>query len=159
LGVTCKDRLEQYLRENGVPFEVQHHPRVFTAQEVAAVEHIPGDRLAKVVMAVADDKPVMLALPASYRVDTEKAAAMVGTGQLRLADEREFESQFSDCEVGAMPPFGNLYDVDVYVDEALAREQTIVMRAGTHTDTLSLRYSDFARLVQPRVGEFGRHTA
>ena len=157
--MSCKDRLEQYLRDNGVPYQVQHHARVFTAQEVAAVEHIPGDQLAKVVMAVADDKPVMLALPAPYRVDTSKAAEVVGARQLRLADEREFDSRFPDCEVGAMPPFGNLYDVDVYVDESLAREQTIVMRAGTHTDTLSLRYDDFARLAQPRVGDFARHAA
>jgi Ala-tRNA(Pro) deacylase len=155
--MSCKDRLEEYLSDNGVPFQVQHHARVFTAQEVAAAEHIPGKQLAKVVMAVADGQPVMLALPASYRVDRTKAAAVLGVTEVRLAKEREFAATFQDCEVGAMPPFGNLYGVDVYVDQTLADDETIVMRAGTHTDTLSLRYVDFARLVQPSVGQFGRH--
>lgn len=155
--MSCKDRLEEYLRENGVPFQVQHHARVFTAQEVAAAEHIPGHQLVKVVIAVADNKAVMLALPASYRVDQTRAAKLLGVGELRLATEQEFAATFPDCEVGAMPPFGNLYGVDVYVDEALTNDETVVMRAGTHTDTLSLRYADFARLVHPNVGQFGRH--
>jgi Ala-tRNA(Pro) deacylase len=155
--MSCKDRLEEYLRDNGVPFEVQHHARVFTAQEVAAAEHIPGKQLAKVVMAVADGKPVMLALPASYQVDRARAAAVLGVTEVRLAEEREFAARFPDCELGAMPAFGNLYGADVYVDQTLADDETIVMRAGTHTDTLSLRYADFARLVQPSVGQFGRH--
>ena len=155
--MSCKDRLEEYLRENGVPFQVQHHARVFTAQEVAAAEHIPGHRLVKVVIAIGDSKPVMLALPASYRVDQTRAAELLGVGELRLATEQEFAATFPDCEVGAMPPFGNLYGVDVYVDEALTNDETVVMRAGTHTDTLSLRYADFARLVHPNVGQFGRH--
>jgi Ala-tRNA(Pro) deacylase len=153
----CKARLEEYLRDNAVPFQVQHHARVFTAQEVAASEHIPGKQLAKVVMAVADGKPVMLALPASYRVDQTRAAEALGVTELRLAEEREFAAAFPDCEIGAMPLFGNLYGVDVYVDQTLADDETIVMRAGTHTDTLSLRYTDFARLVHPHVGKFGRH--
>ena len=106
-------------------------------------------------MAVAASKPVMLALAASYRVDRTKAAVLVVT-EVRLAEEQEFAATFPNCEVGAMPPFGNLYGVDVYVDQTLADDETIVMRAGTHTDTLSLRYADFARLVQPSV-QFGRH--
>ena len=155
--MSCKDRLEQYLRDNGVPYQVQHHARVFTAQEVAAVEHIPGDQLAKVVMAVADDKPVMLALPAPYRVDTSKAAEVVGARQLRLADEREFDSRFPDCEVGAMPPFGNLYELPVVVDQQLAEDEYIVFPVGTHTETMRLRYDDFARLVRPVVADVARH--
>ncbi len=155
--MSCNDRLAEYLRDNGVPFQVQRHTRVFTAQEVAATEHIPGKQLAKVVMAVADGKPVILALAASYRVDWTKAAAVLGVTEVRLAEEQEFAATFPDCEVGAMLPFGNLYGLDVYVDQILADDETIVMRAGTHTDTLSLRYADFARRVQPSVGQFGRH--
>jgi Ala-tRNA(Pro) deacylase len=154
--VECKDRLEGYLRENRVSFEAQHHPRAVAAQEVAASEHVPGKMLAKTVMVLADEEMAMLALPASYQVDLEKAAAALGAGEVRLAEEEEFEGTFPDCEVGAMPPFGNLYSVSVYVEETLAEDETIVFRAGTHTDTMSVRYADFERLVEPTVAEFAR---
>jgi len=150
----CRDRLEEYLRENGVPFEVQHHPRAITAQEVAATEHVPGRMLAKVVMVVVDGQMVMLSLPAPYQVDLEKVGKVLGAEETRLADEEEFESTFPDCEVGAMPPFGNLYDLPVYVEEALAEDETIFFRAGTHTDTMSVRYADYERLVELTVAEF-----
>ena len=109
----CRDRLEDYLRKNGVPFEVQHHPRAITAQEVAASEHVPGRMLAKVVMVLADGEMVMLTLPAPYQVDLEKVGKMLGAEEARLADEEEFEGAFPDCEIGAMSPFGNLYDLPV----------------------------------------------
>jgi Ala-tRNA(Pro) deacylase len=150
----CRDRLEEYLRENGVPFEVQHHPRAITAQEVAATEHVPGKMLAKVVMVLVDGEMVMLSLPAPYQVDLEKVGKVLGAEVARLADEEEFESTFPDCEVGAMPPFGNLYDLPVYVEEALAEDETIFFRAGTHTDTMSVRYADYEQLVEPTVAEF-----
>jgi Ala-tRNA(Pro) deacylase len=152
----CRDRLEDYLRENGVPFEVQHHPMAFTAQEVAAAEHVPGKMLAKVVMVSADGEMAMLSLPAPYQVDLEKAGKMLGAEEARLAQEEEFEGAFPDCEVGAMPPFGNLYGLPVYVEEALAEDETIFFRAGTHTDTMSVGYADFERLVEPTVGDFAR---
>jgi Ala-tRNA(Pro) deacylase len=155
--VECKDRLEGYLRENRVPFEAQHHPRVVTAQEVAASEHVPGKMLVKTVMVLADGKLTMLALPATYQVDLEKAAAALEAGEVRLAEEEEFEGTFPDCEVGAMPPFGNLYGVPVYVEKVLAEDETIVFRAGTHTDTMSVKYADFERLVEPTVSEFAQH--
>ena len=152
----CRDRLENYLHENGVFFEVQHHPRVVTAQEVAATEHIPGKMLAKTVMVLADDEMAMLALPAPYEVDLEKVGEALEAREVRLAEEEEFENAFPDCEVGAMPPFGNLYELPVYVEEALAEDETIFFRAGTHTETMSLRYADFEQLVQPSVAEFAR---
>ena len=149
----CKDRLEAYLREKQVPFDVRHHPRAITAQEVAASEHVPGKMLAKTVMVLAGGKMVMLALPAPYQVDVDKAGKVLG-GEVRLAKEEEFENTFPDCEVGAMPPFGNLYEVPVYVEAALAEDETIVFRAGTHTDTMSLSYADFERLVEPTIAGF-----
>jgi Ala-tRNA(Pro) deacylase len=154
----CKEKLETYLRESKVPFQVQHHPRVYTSQEVAASEHIPGKMLAKVVMVLADGASVMLALPAPYRVDLGKAGAVLGAKDVRLAREEEFAAAFPDCEVGAMPPFGNLYAVPVYVDKSLAEDESIVFQAGTHTDTMSLKYADFERLVRPIVADFARHT-
>ena len=149
----CKDRLEAYLREKQVPFAVRHHPRAITAQEVAASEHVPGKMLAKTVTVLVDGKMVMLALPAPYQVDMDKAGKALGV-EVRLAHEEEFENTFPDCEVGAMPPFGNLYEVPVYVEAALAEDETIVFRAGTHTDTMSLSYADFERLVEPTIAEF-----
>jgi len=150
----CKDRLEAYLREKQVPFEVRHHPRAVTAQEVAASEHIPGKMLAKTVMVLADGKMVMLALPAPYQVDMDKAATVLGVEHVRLAKEEEFEDTFPDCDVGAMPPFGNLYEVPVCVEATLAEDETIVFRAGTHTDTMSVSYGDFERLAEPTIAEF-----
>ena len=152
----CRDRLEEYLRENRVPFETQHHPRAVTAQEVAATEHVPGKLLAKTVMLLADGQMVMLALPAPYQVDLEKAAAALGVKEARLAEEDDFEDTFPDCEVGAMPPFGNLYGVPVYVEESLAEDDMIIFRSGTHTDTMSVSYADFERLVEPTAAEFAR---
>jgi Ala-tRNA(Pro) deacylase len=148
--------LEGYLRENRVPFETQHHPRAVAAQEVAASEHVPGKILAKTVMVLADGQMVMLALPAPYQVDLEKATAALGVKEARLAEEEEFEDTFPDCEVGAMPPFGNLYGVPVYVEESLAEDDMIIFRSGTHTDTMSVSYADFERLVEPTVAEFAR---
>ncbi len=150
----CKEKLEVYLREQQVPFEMQQHRRVYTAQEVAESEHIAGKRLAKVVLIWADGKMTMLVLPASYRVDVEHVGQVIGAAHVRLAHEEELAVAFPDCEVGAMPPFGNLYDLLVYVDPALAEEETIVIQAGTHTDTMSLAYADFARLVNPTVVKF-----
>lgn len=152
----CKDKLENYLRENAVSFEVQHHPRAVAAQEVAATEHVPGKMLAKTVMVLADEKMVMLALPAPYQVNLEKAGEVLGAEEVRLAEEEEFEGTFPDCELGAMPPFGNLYGLPVYVEEALVEDETIFFRAGTHTDTMSVGYADFERLVEPTVAGFAR---
>ncbi len=150
----CKERLEAYLRDNGVGFQMQHHPQAFTAQEVAASEHISGYRLAKVVMVLAGSDLVMTVLPAPARVDLDELGSVVGKGELRLAEEDEFAPRFPDCEAGAMPPFGNLYDVPVYVDDSLADQDSIFFEAGTHTDTMSMRFEDFKNLVQPQIGSF-----
>jgi Ala-tRNA(Pro) deacylase len=151
-----KERLETYLREQGVPYQVQHHPLAYTAQQVAEREHVPGRLVAKVVLAYADGRPVLLALPAPRRVDLARAVDVVGAESVRLAEERELERAFPDCEVGATPPFGNLYGLPVYVDRTLAADDVIVCQAGTHTDTVSLRFADFERLVRPVVADFAR---
>lgn len=150
----CKDKLEECLREHQIPFEVQQHARAFTAQDVAASEHIPGKTVVKVVIVFADGRMVMLALPAPYRVDFSRVGAALGAKQVRLADEAALSAAFPDCEVGAMPPFGNLYHLPVYVDKRLAEDESIVFPVGTHTETMRLTYADFARLVNPTVAEF-----
>jgi Ala-tRNA(Pro) deacylase len=147
-----RDRLENHLRENGVVFGVQEHPTAYTAQKTAAFEHVPGRMFAKVVMASTDADLIMLVLAASTVVDVSKVSEVLGK-QARLASEGEFASAFPDCEVGAMSPFGNLYDVAVYVDRALGRNERIVFQAGTHTVTMNVAYQDFERLARPIVAD------
>lgn len=152
----CKERLAQYLTEQGVPFKALTHPTAYTAQEVAAAQGVSGKQLAKVVIVKADDKPAMLVLQASAMVDLRKAAQALGAKSITLAREGDFAELFPDCEVGSMPPFGNLYNVPVYVDEGLAGQQEIVFAVGTHTDTFKMKYADFARLASPVVRAFAK---
>lgn len=149
------DKLRRYLDDNLVRYEPLTHPAAFTAQEIAALQHVKGRDFAKVVMAEASHGPVMVVLPATRRLDVLKLAAVLRSDRpVRLAHEDEFGHLFAPCEPGAMPPFGNLFGVPVYVDRSLADEETIVFQAGTHTDTVRMRYADFAALVHPVVGDF-----
>lgn len=147
------DHLAGYLRHEGVPFALHQHPAYYTTQELARIEHVAGGRMAKVVMVFADDHPAMLVLPAPAQVSVEAAAAALGRRRVRLAHEEEFTPLFPDCDAGAMPPFGNLYGVPVYVDAGLAREEVIVFQAGTHRHTMELAFADFVRLARPRIVE------
>lgn len=153
--MTSKERLERYFTENGVSFNVTPHAEVYTAQEVAAVEHVPGMFVAKVVIAMVDGAPTMLVLPAPFRVDMAKLKSALRAKTAALATEDEFGGLFPDCELGAMPPFGNLYDVPVVVDRRLAEDPKIVFRAGNHRETMTIAYQDFERLVHPTIAEFG----
>ena len=151
--MTCKEKLETFLRDNSVPFEVHHHPPAYTAQRVAQAEHVSGRTVVKTVMAFADTSLVMLALPAHRKANLARAAAAAGANEVRLAHEDEFASSFPDCEVGAMPPFGNLYGIPVYADNELAADETIVFNAGTHEDTVHMKFADFQRLAAPRMAD------
>jgi Ala-tRNA(Pro) deacylase len=155
-ALLCKAKLATYLRANQVPFETQQHRTAYTAQDVASSEYLPGQLMAKVVIAIADGALMMLVLPADRRADLRKVRVTLGARELRLADEHEFADRFPDCELGAMPPFGNLYDLPVYVDHTLTRDKTIFFQAGTHSDTMRIRYADFARLVEPTVVDIAR---
>jgi len=144
-------KLREYLDTNRIHYQVLSHRQAFTAQEVAAAQHVSGKELAKVVMLRSAGNFFMAVLPAPYRVDLERARAVIGRTDLVLATEEEFRGLFPQCEAGAMPPFGNLYGMPVYVDERLTQDEEIVFNAGTHTQTVKMKYADFARLVQPRV--------
>jgi Ala-tRNA(Pro) deacylase len=146
------ERLQRYLDENDISYAVRSHPVAFTAQELAAAEHVPGGVVAKVVIAFVDDEMVMLVLPATRSVDLWQLGVLVGGRPYRLAHEEEFTPRFADCDAGAMPPFGNLYGVPVYLDEPLAAHDRIVFQACTHTETIELATADFRRLVDPVVG-------
>jgi Ala-tRNA(Pro) deacylase len=150
--------MEQYLRENGVPFETMTHAQAYTMQEVAAKLHVSGKQVAKVVMVKADKKMVMLVIPAPSRLNFAKVRALLDAAKVSLAKEEEFADLFPDCATGAMPPFGHLYDVPLYLDQALAEEANIIFRVGTHRHTMKIAYDEFARLAQPTVGEFAGYS-
>ena len=143
--------LKEYLDRHKIAYEVIPHSRAYTAQETAATAHVPGRDLAKTVMARVDGRMAMLVLPAQYRVDFRLLCNLIGTEDIELATEKEFRTLFPDCEPGAMPPFGNLYEMDVYVAEQLADEKAIAFNAGTHTELIRMAYSDFERLVSPKT--------
>jgi Ala-tRNA(Pro) deacylase len=155
----CQARLEEYLRQNTVPYDVEQHRTAFTAQELAQAEHIPGKTVAKVVVARADGNMTMFVLPATYMLEYARAAEVTGSREVSLCGEGELAAAFPDCEVGAMPPFGNLYGLPVYVDRHLAEDESIVFAAGTHATTIRMLYADYQRLVTPRVEEIGRSRA
>jgi len=147
-------KLREFLDSQKVPYEVLSHRQAFTAQEVAAAQHVSGLELAKVVLLRCGREFIMAVLPAPYLVDLDRAAAALGKPNLALATEPEFKGLFPQCEPGAMPPFGNLYDLPVYVDQTLSRDAEIVFNAGTHTQTVKMKYADFARVVRPKVASF-----
>jgi len=149
----------KYLKSNRVRFQLRHHPARYTAQEVAAAEHISGEEVAKVVILKADERHVMCVLPATCIVDMEQAAEAIGAGQVSLATEDEIGHIFPDCEVGAMPPFGAEYDLETFVDTRLAEDDEILIPAGTHEDSVRLAWTDYQRLARPTVAPVGVHTA
>ena len=151
--------IKEYLRANGVPFDVRTHPAKYTAQEVAAAEHVPGRMLAKVVILKADQRHVMAVLPATETVDLDKAAEVLGARNVALADEYEMCRLFPDCEPGAEPPFGNLYDIEVVVERELAMQENIVFQAGTHREALQMKYADYHRLTNPKIADFAAAAA
>ena len=153
----CRAKLEKYLRDNGVEFQAMTHRAAYTAQELAAAQGVKGRQVAKVAMVHADARIVMLVMPASYRIDFARVKDLLAAKEARLALEEEFSGLFPDCETGAMPPFGNLYAVPVYVDRSLAEDSEIVFQVGTHRDTMKISYRDYARLAQPVVADFAVH--
>ncbi|HTS19179.1 MAG TPA: YbaK/EbsC family protein [Verrucomicrobiae bacterium] len=146
-------RLIELLNRSEVPYQVVHHPEAFTAQELAAIEHVKGRSHAKVVMVRTDAEVLMTVLPADHRVDLEKLDKAVGR-KTALATEEDFKALFPDCAVGTMPPFGELYGVPAYLDSSLTDAERIVFEAGTHSDAIRMRYADYVRVAKPIVADF-----
>lgn len=144
-------RLKEVLDDAKIPYEVYNHALAYTAQEIAAKQHFPGNQMAKVVMLEADDELVMGVIDGNHKINPETVRASLGASRVRLATEDEFTSRFPECEIGAMPPFGNLFGLRVFVDPALTKDEYIYFNAGNHVQTVRLRYKDFAALVKPRV--------
>ncbi len=147
-------KLREFLDQNSVKYVSVSHSPAYTAQEIAASAHIPGQELAKTVMVKLDGEMAMAVLPASFKVDLEQLRSAAGATEVALATEDEFRGLFPGCEPGAMPPFGNLWNMSVFACETLAEDEEIAFNAGSHTELVKLAFVDFARLVNPKVTRF-----
>jgi len=148
--------LNAYLDRERVHYDVLSHPEAFRALAIAQTLHTPGKEMAKVVIVKVQERFVMTVLPASWNVDLHRLRTVFATHRVRLATEDEIIGLFPDCELGAMPPFGNLYGLPVYVDQSLTEDEEIVFQAGSHSEAIRMRYWDFASLAFPVVEEFHR---
>jgi len=147
-------KLKDYLDSYGVRYVTVTHSPAFTAHEVAASAHVPDKELAKTVIVSVKGELAMAVLPASYHIDFHRLMDSLRTGDMYLATEAEFKARFPDCELGAMPPFGNLYGMKTYVSKSLTEDEQITFNAGNHSEAITMDYADYARLVIPVVTSF-----
>jgi len=147
-------KLKEFLDKNKVKYLSIVHSPAYSAMEIAEASHVPGKDLAKTVIVNIDNVMSMVVLPAPLKIDLSKLKSVVGANKAELASEHAFASKFPDCEVGAMPPFGNLYNMPVYVDDDLAKDEEIAFNSGTHSEVIKLKYKDFYKLVKPKVVNF-----
>ncbi|MBN2138871.1 MAG: YbaK/EbsC family protein [Sedimentisphaerales bacterium] len=150
-------RVTDFLDKSGVEYEVTEHVPAFTAQQMASAEHEPGRYVAKPVIVRAGDEYLMCVLPAPCKIDLRKLKEQLGTDSVELADESEIGKVFEDCELGAEPPFGNLYDLPTIIDKALEGDDHITFQAGTHKQAVHMSMADYRRLAKPKVLDFGYH--
>jgi Ala-tRNA(Pro) deacylase len=148
-------KLKEFLNSRGVKYVSIQHSQAYTAQEIAASAHVSGRDFAKTIIVKIDGAMAMIVLPANRKLVISELREILETDQVKLATEEEFKNAFPDCELGAMPPFGNLYGMPVHVASSLTEEAEIAFNAGTHTDVIKLAYDDFERLVNPKVLDFG----
>lgn len=150
-------KVKEFLESRGVKYEILDIPTAYTAQETAAEAHVPGRELAKTVIVKKDDGSFAMAvLPASERIDFALLRGVVGTDRVELATEEEFAGLFPDCEIGAMPPFGNLYGMEVFVEKALTEDEKISFYGCDHSRLFRMAYADYESLVKPRLGRFSQ---
>lgn len=147
-------RLANYLKDQGIAFETSGHRATFTAQQMAAEEHVPGMNVAKPVVVKADNEFYMCVLPGCHKIDMDVLKSQLGAEQLDLADEKELATLFSDTELGAEPPFGNLYGITTILDESLEDDDEILFQAGSHEEAIRMRMSDYLALVEPKILAF-----
>jgi Ala-tRNA(Pro) deacylase len=146
--------LKAFLDRERIKYVSITHSTAYTAQEVAASAHVAGKEMAKTVIVELDGQMAMAVLPANRKVVLQDLREVTGSDRVKFATEEAFKSRFPDCETGAMPPFGNLYGMEVYLAEALTRNDQIAFSAGSHTEIIKLAYHDFERLVKPKVVSF-----
>lgn len=149
-------KLKGFLDDNGIKYDLITHSMAYTAQELANKMHVSGMEIAKVVIVKIDGRFAMAVMPAPHHVDIDRLREAAGAQRVELATEKEFQDLFPDCEVGAMPPFGNLYGLPIYVARPLEDDEYIVFNAGSHTEAIRMGYADFIRLTNPVVADFTR---
>ena len=149
--------LQSYLDELGVHYRLSRHDEAYTAQDLAAAEHVSGREVIKPVVVQADGQLVMCALPASYRVDLDELRAQLQANHVKIADEAKLSEMFPDCELGAAPPIGRLYGMPTIMDESLFADEKVMFQAGTHCDAVTMSLADYRRVAMPEVAYFGRH--
>jgi Ala-tRNA(Pro) deacylase len=149
-------KLKEYLDREGSAYQHHVHPQAYTAQEIAAAAHIPGREMIKSIILKADGALVMAVLSANQTANLDFLREEIGCDTLRLATEDEFLDAFPTCQVGAMPPFGNIFGVPTYCEASLGRNREIEFNAGSHRDTIRMPFSDFKRLVNPKLVQFAR---
>jgi len=147
-------KLKEFLDSHNIKYVTISHSRAFTAQETAASAHVPVKELVKTVIVKIDGKMAMAVLPASSKVDFDILKKATGSATIEIANEKEFKDLFPDCEIGAMPPFGNLYGMEVFVAKSLTEDREIAFNAGSHRELVKLTYKDFERLVKPKIVKF-----
>jgi Ala-tRNA(Pro) deacylase len=152
-------KVMEFLDKSGVKYEVSEHKPAFTAQRMAAVEHEPGRYVAKPVIVKADGEYVMCVLSASHKVDLGALKKQLGAKSVELAREEEIGKLFGDCELGAEPPFGGLYDLPTVMDKALEDDDHIMFQAGSHEKAVRMSMADYRKLASPRVLQFSYHAA
>ena len=151
-------RVKEFLDDSSVSYNVTEHIPAFTAQQIASVEHEPGKYVAKPVIVKVDGKRIMCVLPACYKIDLGELKEQFGAKQVELADEKEIGELFDDCELGAEPPFGNLYNLPVIMDKTLTNDDHIIFQDGSHDHAIKLNMEDYLKLVNPKVMNFSYHT-
>jgi Ala-tRNA(Pro) deacylase len=149
-------KVEEFLRSRKIPYTRRHHPEAFTAQEVAAVSHVPGGRMLKAVVVRVAEAYAIAVCPACSRIDTDLLSKLTGQ-PVRLANEGEMEAVFKDAELGAEAPIGGLYGLSTYADTSLSENKQVVFQAGSHTDVIELSYADFVKAATPVTGRFAEH--
>ena len=144
-------RLKEFLDKNDIRYVLISHSRAFTAASTAAITHTPGKEIAKTVMVKVDGQLAMAVVPGSRHLDLPALEKELGAQSVELVSEKEFQDVFPDCELGAMPPFGTLYGLSVYVDNKLEEDPEIAFNAGSHRELMRMQYADFERLEHPRI--------
>lgn len=155
--MAISQKVKEYLVNERISFEIAEHPLAYTASEIAGSQHVPGKQMVKSVIVKSGGEFMMCVLPAIHLIDFEKLKKVTGKGDLELANEKDLKRLFPEYELGAEPPFGHLYGLQVFADKLLEEDEEIVFNAGTHTDVVKIKFSDYKRVTKPTIAEIGTH--
>lgn len=155
--MVVSSKVKQYLDKEHIGYQILEHSIAYTAMEIAGAQHVPGKQMIKSVIVKADGKYLMCVLPAIHLIDFDKLKKVTGAKKVELAKEKDLEKLFPDYDIGAEPPFGQLYGLQVFVDKLLQENEEIVFNGGTHTDMIKIKWKDFVKLTKPKIADIGTH--